>query len=555
MALSFNTSSSVRPNDSPRVSEILAYYHPGLTSSSACPSWPPDLFGLMSVLLELSGAYLAALRSWPPASEGMSYSDFIGGLAQAWRTSINSNEILIPAPAQIAKLWDEMLESAWNKTTSQLSNDFESAKQCLVLFAIADATCHDLLHPLVDQSNSRFDFRAIKFQFNNDTRSGISSIGNRVPPQRLIILPKRRTPQTGLNVRSLSLYLGAVRTAEVHPKWVADNSPMVRIQDSAHRNLLLIPWPLKLAPNDFQPVEAALGEMGNMAPSFGFLTLRDREDSGAVDKILALREEAIKTCGCVDAIVLPEAAMSIDTVNKLRRELSKIDNPPAVLTGVSKPAKSGAYPGQNKVAFVPKNSDPLETTFIQHKHHRWQINKSQILQYNLGSALSPNITWWEYINLPQRQIHFFQVAPWLTVAPLICEDLARPDPAGELLRAFGPDLVIALLMDGPQLPNRWAARNAMILADDPGCAVLCFTSAGMVDLSNTNHPNSRRIVALYKDPSTQAREIELPQGADAIVLTLSKSEITEWSADGRSAPQGKDYHPILSGIQFIKAPV
>jgi len=49
---------------------------------------------------------------------------------------------------------------------------------------------------------------------------------------------------------------------------------------------------------------------------------------------------------------------------------------------------------------------------------------------------------------------------------LICEDLARLDPVNDLVRAVGPNLVMSLLMDGPQLTTRWPARYATVLADD-----------------------------------------------------------------------------------------
>jgi hypothetical protein len=52
------------------------------------------------------------------------------------------------------------------------------------------------------------------------------------------------------------------------------------------------------------------------------------------------------------------------------------------------------------------------------------------------------------------------------------------------MNAIGPNLVIALLMDGPQLENRWPARYATVLAEDPGSAVLTVTSLGMVRRSN-----------------------------------------------------------------------
>lgn len=83
---------------------------------------------------------------------------------------------------------------------------------------------------------------------------------------------------------------------------------------------------------------------------------------------------------------------------------------------------------------------------------------------------------------------------------VICEDLARPDPVGDLLRAVGPNLVIALLMDGPQIKERWSARYATTLAEDPGFSVLSLTSAGMSKLSRpSSGVNRSKVIGLWKD--------------------------------------------------------
>jgi hypothetical protein len=77
---------------------------------------------------------------------------------------------------------------------------------------------------------------------------------------------------------------------------------------------------------------------------------------------------------------------------------------------------------------------------------------------------------------------------------LICEDLARQDPAAELVRAVGPNLLVALLMDGPQLANRWPARYAAVLAEDPGTSILTLTSLGMVERSRPTERISHRMI-------------------------------------------------------------
>ena len=54
--------------------------------------------------------------------------------------------------------------------------------------------------------------------------------------------------------------------------------------------------------------------------------------------------------------------------------------------------------------------------------------------------------------------------------------LVVPFPLRTVIRSVGPNLVIVLLMDGPQLVRRWPGKYATVLSDDPGSAVLTVTS-------------------------------------------------------------------------------
>jgi hypothetical protein len=117
----------------------------------------------------------------------------------------------------------------------------------------------------------------------------------------------------------------------------------------------------------------------------------------------------------------------------------------------------------------------------------------------------------------------------------------------------GPNLVIALLMDGPQLTSRWPARYATVLADDPGSSVLSFTSIGMCEFSRPPGKSPSRTVALWKDAySGEAVQIDLPHGADAILLNLVRHVDEEWTADGRS-DYGAAGYPALAGIHPVTA--
>src|SRR6185295_13666926 len=90
---------------------------------------------------------------------------------------------------------------------------------------------------------------------------------------------------------------------------------------------------------------------------------------------------------------------------------------------------------------LEKNEVVLSTFFAgkwydlrQQKHHRWKIDTHQIQQYNLGGVLTGGKDWWEAIDIGERRITFLAPNGWLTLCPLICEDLARFDPISDLIR-------------------------------------------------------------------------------------------------------------------------
>jgi hypothetical protein len=158
------------------------------------------------------------------------------------------------------------------------------------------------------------------------------------------------------------------------------------------------------------------------------------------------------------------------------------------------------------------------------------------------------------MKIHRRSLNVLTFNDWLTVCHLICEDLARVDPVSQLIRAVGPTLVIALLLDGPQLLRRWPGRYATVLADDPGSSVLSVTSLGMAIQSRpkgAGDPN--RTIALWKDSKTGDREIELAPDATAVVLTLWADRVEEFTADGRS-DGGTAGRLFLGGIVQVAPP-
>jgi hypothetical protein len=243
-------------------------------------------------------------------------------------------------------------------------------------------------------------------------------------------------------------------------------------------------------------------------------------------------------------VILPELALTPEDFQLASEICAK--RGVFLIGGVAVPAQPGSAFGINSVRTAI--ADPLGQIYSpnpQNKHHRWQLDKSQVEKYGLESALDPSKTWWEATQMDRRRLTFISMFDWLTMAVLICEDLARPDPVGDLIRSVGPNLVITLLMDAPQESYRWAARYAMALGDDPGSSVLTFTSLGMTKLAKGLPDGDEQKIAMWKDFRTgRPVNVNLPDGASGVVLYVRHEEKIEWTADGRNDRAATSY-PVL----------
>jgi hypothetical protein len=177
----------------------------------------------------------------------------------------------------------------------------------------------------------------------------------------------------------------------------------------------------------------------------------------------------------------------------------------------------------------------------QSKHHRWRIDETQARRYALNFPDTSTAEeeqrskqWWESIDVSNRTLPFFAIRKDISLSVLICEDLARADPAMSVIRSVGPNMVIALLMDGPQLATRWPGRYATVLADDPGSSVLTLSCIGMVDRSNWMESRPVRSIGLWRDSGGRTQELNLPHACHGMLLTLKANNITQNTLDNRS---------------------
>jgi hypothetical protein len=492
--------------------------------------WPPDAFAISAVILKTTGAYTKVVNNWPPdnGDATIDWQSFIKGVGEQWREAIEAGN---PLPTTVVEWWSEITSNA-KLPLEEISQNDVLCGALLQLLAAADEACFAIGIPdPTDSSNvSRkgFVWKA-KALLQKQSREGKpSTLCKNIPASMVAVLPKLHTPTMGATLRSLTHNLALHCSPEVSVHWY-----QIETQLDHTVNVLCLPWPLELRPTDF--TKSTTNRMGirNAPRHMGFFDYSPPQISEFAAELGNTFDLATRCVGEIDGVVFPELSMSEQTFEIARDVLTEKRPTCFLIAGVQSDGANEAFCSIPHVGEWD-TMQPLEVRKKQAKHHRWKLDRSQIAQYGLGGRLDISNRWWEGVVVQQRVMHFFSMQSWLTMGVLICEDLARQEPVADLIRAVGPNLVIALLMDGPQLAGRWPARYATVLADDPGCSVLTLSSLGMVQLSKPFDKPASRVVGLWKDyKSPAAIEIELPPGKKGVVLSLTRQMEKEYTADGR----------------------
>jgi len=497
--------------------------------------WPPDVFALANLILDHTEAYRFVVapppgRLWPELAD---WTEQVRAAAQAWRDAAGGTGRALPPLVQ--RCWDAVTGYRDVPLAKIRSGEaWEAGTTLLTLHALADEACADVTSRGATASASPFEQRAWTLLQAQGSLARLS-------PTRVRIVPKRHFSTHGITIRSLSRHL-ALCYESVDVRW---RSVSGRQATSGTSTIVLVPWPLEVDARDFRPVSPHL--LANMdVDRFGFFEFAPARplEFGRLDALLAA---AALSDGTVDAVVFPEGALGADEVAGLERTLDRHGVTFAV-AGVRHPGAPQSF-GRNSLSFMVRTAGGWER-YEQDKHHRWCLDASQLRQYHLTRVLDPQRLWWEAIDIVERTLHVVDVGGVAT-APMVCEDLARLDEVADLVRRIGPTLVIALLLDGPQLTTRWPARYASVIADDPGSAVLTLTSSGMAARSRPPGKPRSRVVAHWNTSADGAREIELAPGAAAIAVRTELEQTTLWTADGR---RHEDVPALrLAGVRQLRA--
>ena len=501
--------------------------------------WPPDVFAFTNMVLSHTEAYRFAVSpprgtTWPPHA---GWNDTVTLAAAEWRET--AGRTLGGAPVTVRQLWDVVERHLRMSLDEVRSGSAQEVWQALLtLHAIADETCSGLSESTPDFCRM-FEDRAWRLLQEHGSLS-------RVSPARVHVTPKTHLANRGISIRSFSRYLAlSYQSVDVEWRRMEQEIGSSRTQQRQRQyNVLLAPWPLQLSADAFRPVQ---GPVDNLDASFGFFEF----DPGTRVDLVQLERmvrDAARHVNRIDTIVFPEGALDVSEIDDVERVLGEL-GVISMFAGVRQGVDERGL-GRNYVHLGVNTGNGWQH-FEQSKHHRWTLDASQIAQYHLSHALPPTKQWWEAIELPARNVRVFDLGHGATIAPLVCEDLARMDEVADLLRGIGPTLVMALLLDGPQLAHRWSGRYAGVLADEPGSAVLTLTSYGMVARSRPPGRKPSRVVALWHDPTTGVKEISLGRGSLGVLLTATVDRESSWTADGR---HHMDNTPrlTLSGVHQLR---
>jgi hypothetical protein len=487
--------------------------------------WPPDMFAFTDLILDRAEAYRFVVsppsaREWPPAS---AWPQDVSAAARRW--SEWTTEVPGDLPDLVTREWGVVRDALDTPLDAVAEGHaWRLIQALLTLHAVADEACAGIATG-TKAPDVGVGLRARARELL--ARTGTIS---RIDPARLRVLPKYRTPNGGITYRSISRYLSRTGPAVkygVHTVTAPGRSPA-----SEQLNMLLLPWPLRVSAGDFRPLTQSIHE--REVEPFGFFRYQPSGpfDLSLVDRLLTSAAEHVDQ---VDAVVLPESSVAREDLPGLEAVLSR-HGVALVIAGVRGGSAAADSFGSNS-AYFGASLDGKWWHYRQHKHHRWSLDRSQIEQYHLEEVLDPRVRWWEAIEIERRSVEIIERDDGHAIAALVCEDLAQIDEVADLLRSVGPTLVVALVLDGPQLASRWTARYASVLADDPGSAVLTLTSYGMVANAWRDGQPPSSVVALWKDNTRGQREIKLDADAQGILLSLERHTAIRRAADGREPEQ------------------
>ncbi|MFK4255716.1 hypothetical protein [Agrobacterium tumefaciens] len=561
----------------------------GNSSSSATwdtpPIWPPDVFAVAAFLLERSGLY-AYLSPGTQQHWGHPWFVITAFQTKQWHKAAKEWASTPSVPTIVETLWRELISHGAEVVFARMPQVGEEIPKWVIsavgLMIIADEACGDVgyLHPEGKfEKSSWIALLQLKAEVTNiknaasDARKGAVSgdhktikrhkysITLKASTDLVAVQPKSHTAQIGATIRSMTQNLALLPPpSRMGATWQRVTG---KLGTDDNLNILLVPLPY-----EFEEEWAVSLPSGDASGHWNWFDIDQRwlpRNPSVLSRFVsALITEAEKRGEKVHVVIFPELALTWDHYKDVVEYLAKEHPELEFVVGGSSTNCETALGNFALTSSISRlDGNPVIHTNSRGKHHRWRLDERQIDAYGLQKKLSPAVSknWWEGIAIQRRQVHTHVFRNSSSFTTFICEDLARSDPAHETVRSLGPSIVFCLLMDGVQIPTRWSARYAEGLVEDPGSAVLTFTSRGLIQRSRDRELAKREArdeksrasgqkyprpenwsVALWRDKNNPPTELHCPPGDHALLLNLRSEELQERTYDGRANTEGVSWY-------------
>ena len=418
-----------------------------LLQNFPCPDFPPDLFGYCGTLLQWSGAYSLfcpggqisddAIHSYEISSQDLRDAADCG---RQWRRHPDA------IPDRIVEWWSELSEHG-DANIYVLPSPSRSAPNwwriAYLLFIAADEAAFGVgryspdRHDTAGAAISWVDDIVRTLENADRTKGGASdsstpdaSVVQITPRVQTIAIKlnkdvacvqaKSKTPGVGCTLRTLSNNLALLpHRGQIRVHWQRPPTSDLGNADRSGLNLLLIPYPYKMADHSFEPkpLTKPRPPLPNHEAWDWFELRQTWLPRTSTDKDLlckfvsALIKKAIERDGQIHGVIFPELALNWDLYKEIaemiRREFPSIE----LLVSGSKDncaGDEGNYViSSNFYDDFDADADTARrvcTITSRPKHHRWKLDANQLKAYKITN-LDPEKAWWEGVHLPPRELH------------------------------------------------------------------------------------------------------------------------------------------------------
>ncbi|MCF5874040.1 hypothetical protein [Aeromonas veronii] len=513
-----------------------SFTSPDINTLNELMSWPPNVFMILYSVVEYTDKYRLLVSPQSHISWGDTNNKNCDSLVSSWASYLDYVTAKKGTFTDANFLLKSHLNNVFNpynfkRCIYELMNEPVFCESVFsLLISIDKLFCKKSGRYIHDEVSGAMIIRDVNYKlFSKEHPTYSTSFINLADndPKFGVVAWKYNTPQSGLTLNNLTQNLTYIKPAV---KYTHNINKVDKIKHAKKNyNILVIPWPFNIKDEYFKPSRTAQKNMDDYFDFFDYYPTENFELKHFLSYILS----ALKRVGVIDLIVFPECALSEKEFNFFTKKLHQIfkNRAPSLLSGVY---SKDSVNGHNTAVLGFVGEDLLSfNNIVQEKHHRWYLDRNQLRNYNLAASLNPGKKWWENIAIGRRKLTTLETADGVIICPLICEDLARQEPVAQAVRAVGPNLVVSLLLDGPQIAQRWPGKYAAVLSDDPGCSVLSVTALGMTQRATGLGHAPSQDVALWSEPGKPSETLQVTSTSGSLVLELELESAKMWSLDGR----------------------